>query len=201
MPIAVITPISEEFNALSRALEQHWQDRDVRQVGRVQAHAYRCGEVILAQGGLGKVQFAVTTQHVLDNLHNPTFMVCAGVAGSLTRDVTVGDVVIGTTTVEHDFNSKQPDARLPRFDGSGQTPCRPPKGIHHRPASFPRALRTHCQRRRGDCGRCPRPRAESLDRRSGGRLGGVPEEQGPRPFPKYPTSRSGASPTRLTTTP
>ena len=32
----------------------------------------------------------------------------------------MGDVVIGTTTVEHDFNSKQPDARLPRFDGSAR---------------------------------------------------------------------------------
>ena len=120
MPVVVITPIPEEFNALSQALDQHWQGRDVLQVGRVRAHAYRSGEIILAQGGLGKVQFAVTTQHVLDSLDDVSLVVCAGVAGSLTTDVSVGDVVIGTTTVEHDFNSKQPDARLPRFDGSAR---------------------------------------------------------------------------------
>ena len=72
------------------------------------------------RGGLGKVQFAVTTQHLLDNLDDLSLVVCAGVSGSLTRDASVGDVVIGTTTVEHDFNSKPPDARMPSFDGSAR---------------------------------------------------------------------------------
>ena len=59
---------------------------------------------LLAQGGLGKVQFAITTQHLLDNLADPSLVVCAGVAGSLTKSARVGDVVVGTATVEHDFN-------------------------------------------------------------------------------------------------
>ena len=120
MPIVIITPIAEEYDALTKALDQRWQGHDLRQVGRIQAHVYRSGDVIIAQGGLGKVQFAVTTQHLLDNLDDLSLVVCAGVSGSLTRDASVGDVVIGTTTVEHDFNSKSPDARLPRFDGSAR---------------------------------------------------------------------------------
>ena len=117
MPIAVITPISEEFRSLTRALDECWQGHDSLQVGRIQVYEYRAGEVIIAQGGLGKVQFAVTT---LDNLSDLSLVVCAGVAGSLTKTVTVGDVVIGTATVEHDFNSRSPDTRLPRFDGSAR---------------------------------------------------------------------------------
>ena len=120
MPIAMITPIVEEFVALTEALDRRWHRHDLRHVGRVKVHVYRSGDVILAQGGLGKVQFAVTTQHLLDNLDDLSLVVCAGVSGSLTKDSSVGDVVIGTTTVEHDFNSKPPDSRMPRFDGSAR---------------------------------------------------------------------------------
>ncbi len=120
MPTAIVTPIAEELDALTEAFDQRWHSRDLCQVGRVRAHLYRSGDVILAQGGLGKVQFAVTTQHLLDNLDDLSLVVCAGVSGSLTRDASVGDVVIGTTTVEHDFNSKPPDARMPSFDGSAR---------------------------------------------------------------------------------
>ena len=120
MPITVITPIAEEFHVLTKAFDQRWQGYDLRQAGRIHVREYRTGEVIVAQGGLGKAQFAVTTQHLLDNLANLCLVVCAGVAGSLTDTVSVGDVVIGTATIEHDFNSKSPDARLPRFDGSAR---------------------------------------------------------------------------------
>ena len=112
MPIAVITPIAKEFHVLTKAFDQRWQGHDLRQVGRIQAYEYRAGEVIVAQGGLGKVQFAVAAQHLLANLSDLSLVVCAGVAGSLTKTVAVGDVVIGTATVEHDFTSKSPDARL-----------------------------------------------------------------------------------------
>ena len=120
MSIAVITPIAEEFHCLTKSFNQRWQAHDLRQVGRIQVCEYPAGGIIIAQGGLGKAQFAVTTQHLLDNLSDLSLVVCAGVAGSLTRTVAVGDVVIGTATVEHDFNSKQPGARVPKFDGSAR---------------------------------------------------------------------------------
>ena len=101
------------------AFDECWQGHAPLQVGRMQVYAYRAGEVIVAQGGEGKVQFGITAQHLLDNLSGLSLVVCAGVAGSLTKAVTVGDVVIGTATVEHDFDSRAPGARLPRFDGSG----------------------------------------------------------------------------------
>ena len=119
MTVAVITPIEEEFDILTKAFDHHWHGHELRSIGRVRAHEYRAGDVILGRGGLGKVQFGVTTRHILDNLADPGLIVCAGVAGSLTESVSVGDVVVGTATIEHDFNSKSA-RQLPRFDGSAR---------------------------------------------------------------------------------
>jgi adenosylhomocysteine nucleosidase len=70
----------------------------------------------LAQGGTGKVQFAVQTQHLLDLGIEPDLVICAGAAGSLADHLQVGDVVIGTTTVEHDILEGFIDSPLPRFE-------------------------------------------------------------------------------------
>jgi adenosylhomocysteine nucleosidase len=43
---------------------------------------------------------------------------CAGAAGALADDVFVGDVVVATTTVEHDYNNKFNTRAAPRFDGA-----------------------------------------------------------------------------------
>ena len=74
--------------------------------------------VTLAHGGLGKVQFAVQTQHLLDTCKDWDLVVCAGAAGALADEVSVGDVVVATTTVEHDYNNKFNERALPKFDGA-----------------------------------------------------------------------------------
>ena len=116
MAMLVVAPIPEEFDCLARAFEQRWGSPERRAVGRTHVHQYRAAEVTLARGGLGKVQFAVTTGHLLAHLPEVDLVVCAGVAGALARHVRVGDVVVGTVTVEHDFNPSY--SRLPSFDAS-----------------------------------------------------------------------------------
>ena len=74
--------------------------------------------VILARGGLGKVQFAVQTQYLLDTYSDWDLIICAGAAGALGDKVSVGDVVVATTTVEHDYNNKFNERALPKFDGA-----------------------------------------------------------------------------------
>ena len=118
MATLVVTPIREEFDCLARTFEQRWGSPEQRAVGRADVHEYRAAGVTLARGGLGKVQFAVSTGHLLDHLADVDLVVCAGVAGSLAGHVRVGDVVVGTATVEHDFNPKFTGAWLPSFDGS-----------------------------------------------------------------------------------
>ena len=120
MTIAVITPIPEEFHGILKVFDQGWQSHTRRRAGRIEVCEYRNGEVIVAQGGIGKVQFGITALHLLDNLSDLCLVICAGVAGSLARTINVGDVVIGTASVEHDFRPSAPDPPLPRFDGSAQ---------------------------------------------------------------------------------
>jgi adenosylhomocysteine nucleosidase len=69
-------------------------------------------------GGLGKVQFAVQTQHVLDLGRDWDVVICAGVAGALVEGLAVGDVVVATETVEHDVRNRFGPPLLPRFSGA-----------------------------------------------------------------------------------
>lgn len=60
-------------------------------------------DVVLLECGVGKVNAAVGTQIIID-LFKPDVVINSGIAGSLTRDLTVGDIVISSDCVEHDIN-------------------------------------------------------------------------------------------------
>ncbi len=116
----VVAPITAEFEALAGAFDEHWGSPVLRDAGRVPVREYTAPGVVLAEGGFGKVQYGVTTQHVLGHLSDVDLVVCAGVAGALTESAQVGDVVVGTATREHDFYSEVLSRVPPRFDGSGE---------------------------------------------------------------------------------
>ena len=73
---------------------------------------------LVAPGGHGKTQFAVQAQYLIDRFSSVELVICAGAAGSL-ADLSVGDVVVGTETVEHDFRLLFATRPLPRFPGHG----------------------------------------------------------------------------------
>lgn len=118
MTVLVVAPITAEFEALTGAFDERWGSPLPRDTGRLAVREYAAAGVVLAEGGFGKVQFGVRTQHLLDHLPEVSLVVCAGIAGGLTEDVRVGDVVIGTATVEHDFYSEAFGKVPPHFDGS-----------------------------------------------------------------------------------
>jgi adenosylhomocysteine nucleosidase len=72
----------------------------------------------LARGGTGKAQFAVQTQHLLDAAMDWELVICAGAAGALSDALSVGDVVVATSTVEHDYNNKFSERPVPSFEGA-----------------------------------------------------------------------------------
>lgn len=117
MTVVIITPIEEERDSLALALERRGRKGRVLRIGRLDGTSYHDGALLLVLGGLGKTQFAVHTQHVLDHLDDVSTVICAGVAGAISDSVGVGDVVVATTTVEHDFNSKANFENLPTFPG------------------------------------------------------------------------------------
>ena len=118
MTTLVITPISEEYEALTTSLTNLGHSSVEITAGRLSARAFD-NRIILAQGGLGKAQFGVQTQHLIDNLDGIRVVVCAGTCGRLDGTLSVGDVVVGTQTVEHDFNRGMALIKLPlpTFEG------------------------------------------------------------------------------------
>lgn len=96
-PTLILTPLALEHVALSAALN-------------LQAD----GRFHLAVGGHGKVQFALSTQLLIQRL-KPELVICAGGAGSLSPTLKPLDVVVAETTVEHDFNLHFISRPLPQF--------------------------------------------------------------------------------------
>lgn len=58
---------------------------------------------ILVECGIGKVNAARTTQILIDNL-KVDVIINIGVAGGITNELNVGDIVIGSKLVQHDFD-------------------------------------------------------------------------------------------------
>ena len=113
MPVVVVTPIEQEWDSLTNTFEKLDGAGCEQRTGRLKGQSYLGGRLLLVQGGLGKVQFAVHTQHVLDQLGDVEAVICAGVSGAISDGLSVGDVVAATSTVEHDFNWKAKLSSLP----------------------------------------------------------------------------------------
>ena len=114
----IITPMKEELEFLLQSCTKAEFYAKSAMIGRLPVVRLPDLGVTLARGGLGKVQFAVQTQHLLDTCSDWDLIVCAGAAGALADEVSVGDVVVATTTVEHDYNNKFSERALPTFDGA-----------------------------------------------------------------------------------
>lgn len=98
--ILILTPLSIEYEGLKSALQ-----------GRE--------DILLAVGGHGKVQFALTTLHLIQK-HSPQLVICAGACGALAPWLKVADVIAATTTIEHDYKLRFVERPLPAFDGEGR---------------------------------------------------------------------------------
>ena len=110
--------MTEELDLLLQGFTKRGFRAESSMIGRLSVVQLSDLRVTLAPGGLGKAQFALQTQHLLDNCGDWDLIVCTGAAGALADEVSVGDVVVATTTVEHDYNNKFNERALPKFDGA-----------------------------------------------------------------------------------
>ena len=60
-------------------------------------------DVVVLASGRGKVNSAVGAQILID-LFKPDVLINSGIAGSLSKDLLIGDIVISSDCVEHDIN-------------------------------------------------------------------------------------------------
>lgn len=117
MTILAIVPTQREIDLFDAALRQASDCAIAEKVGVLTVTRFPDLAVAIALGGLGKAQFAVHTQHLIEN-GKWEMVVCAGAAGALADDLSVGDVVIATETVEHDIRNHFGPPRLPRFEAA-----------------------------------------------------------------------------------
>ena len=124
MKILVLIPTQKEFDFFLAACAEMGGQAEHSTLGRVNVVQFANlglrskGVLTLSRGGLGKVQFAIHTQHLLDVAPEWDLVICAGAAGALVDTLSIGDVVVSTETVEHDFNNNFSTRRLPRFNGA-----------------------------------------------------------------------------------
>lgn len=116
MKTLVITPMREELTYFARSCSESGYRSLDAVAGRLSILVFPELNLTLARGGTGKVQFAVQTQHLLESGIGPDLVICAGAAGSLVDRLQVGDIVIGTATVEYDVREGFIDSPLPRFE-------------------------------------------------------------------------------------
>jgi adenosylhomocysteine nucleosidase len=115
MKILVVIPTKIEFDCFIKACRSRGYQPQTTQIGRLKATCFPTLDLTVSQGGLGKTQFAVQTQHLIDMAHWD-LVICAGAAGALVDDLSKGDVVIATQSVEHDIKNKFGGPLLPHFD-------------------------------------------------------------------------------------
>ena len=117
MRILAATPIEDEFDALTTALRGLGYAGQQTPIGWLSTELFGGLELYVAQGGLGKAQFGIQTQHLIDRLDGLDLAVCAGTAGGLHDALSIGDVVVGSVTIEHDFKWGMATKPVPRFEG------------------------------------------------------------------------------------
>jgi adenosylhomocysteine nucleosidase len=109
----VLTPLALENAALAAALGTQALTTENHHDG-VKTFQFGDKRLSLAVGGHGKVQFALTTQLLIQK-HRPDLVICAGAAGALHHELNGGDVIVADITVEHDFNLRFAARPLPTF--------------------------------------------------------------------------------------
>jgi adenosylhomocysteine nucleosidase len=111
--LLIVAPQADEAEALCRGFDRKGLSSRTVDVGRLTCTLVPSLDALIAVGGNGKAQFAVQAQHLLDHCRDAELLCCAGAAGRLHGDVSVGDVVVGTCTIEHDYTERFIQQPLP----------------------------------------------------------------------------------------
>lgn len=112
----LLTPDPLEANGLSQAFSRRDIPHEQVRIGVLDCLSVPALDMLVAPGGNGKAQFGIQAQYVIDRCDGVEVLACVGAAGRLTDAVQIGDVVLGTATVEHDYRERFTPGPLPRHD-------------------------------------------------------------------------------------
>ena len=116
MNTLIVLPMQEEFDGFIQGCQAQNIPIESKMLGRIAGAFLPTLHLTVAPGGFGKTQFAVQTQYLIEHHPGWELIICAGAAGGIDNTVSIGDVVIGTETVEHDMRNRFGSTPLiPRF--------------------------------------------------------------------------------------
>jgi len=116
----VVVPQAKELEPLlGTFVAAGYQPRKLA-LGRLECHLFEELRLLFTVGGHGKTQLAVRTQHLIEQSAGFQVVICAGAAGSLGGDVALGDVVVGMSTIEHDYKLRFVSRPLPCYQADAQ---------------------------------------------------------------------------------
>jgi adenosylhomocysteine nucleosidase len=113
--VLILAPQLVELETLRAEFEKRGCECRPIEVGRLGVWTIPPLYFTLAVAGHGKTQFALQTQYLLDHLDDTEGVICVGGAGGLDPRLHVGDIVIGTVTVEHDYCIRFIESPLPVY--------------------------------------------------------------------------------------
>ena len=102
--IGIICALSIEVAGLEKLL----QNKEEHTYAKMRFVSGTIGgkEVVLTECGIGKVNAAMSAQVMIDH-YSPTVIINSGIAGSVSRQLKIGDIVISKDCVQHDFDGTQ----------------------------------------------------------------------------------------------
>jgi adenosylhomocysteine nucleosidase len=116
--IGIICPLDDEYNACKEILGLQ-NESEIS--GRIISERKEDNlEVYAVKAGVGKINCSSATQLVIDKFH-PDFVIDAGVAGSLTNDVNINDIVCAKHSYEYDPCSGKELGKIPSRDDESCT--------------------------------------------------------------------------------
>lgn len=119
-PTLIVTPLQEEYTNLYGSLSALGLETCEDKIGKLNVHRFPELNLTLARGGHGKTQFGIQTQYLLDHAQFDR-VICAGAAGALGPDVKVGDLIVATATLEHDYKNNFSGKPKPQFAGNTES--------------------------------------------------------------------------------
>jgi len=116
----VVAPQADEAEALvSGFVRKGLPSQDVS-IGRMKCWFIPVLDVLVAVGGNGKAQFALQTQYLIDLCPEARLVICAGAAGRLSNRLNIGDLVVATATIEHDYKEHFISEPLPCYEADAE---------------------------------------------------------------------------------
>jgi adenosylhomocysteine nucleosidase len=114
--VLALAPDPDELAAILGELSRRGIASTTVRVGAITCTHLTELKMLLAVGGNGKTEYGIKAQYLIDRCERVSLLVCVGTAGRLSDAVAVGDVVVATATVEHDYKRRISPKPLPRHE-------------------------------------------------------------------------------------